>query len=60
MLTKLNADLNAVLAEAPIRERFEQIGVLPVGGTLSTSETYVHAEIKKWGEVVRKFGLRIE
>jgi tripartite-type tricarboxylate transporter receptor subunit TctC len=60
VLTKLNADLNAVLAEAPIRERFEQIGVLPVGGTLAKSETYVHAEIKKWGEVVRKIGLRID
>jgi len=60
VLTKLNADLNAVLAEAPIRERFEQIGVLPVGGTLAKSEAYVHAEIKKWGEVVRKIGLRID
>jgi len=60
VLTKLNADLNAVLAEAPIRERFEQIGVLPVGGTLAASEAYVHAEIKKWGDVVRKIGLRID
>ena len=60
LLTRLNADLNAVLAEAPIRERFEQIGVLPVGGTLASSETYVYAEIKKWGDVVRKIGLRID
>ena len=60
VLTRLNTDLNAVLAEGPIRERFEQIGVLPVGGPLAASETYVHAEIKKWGEVVRKIGLKIE
>ena len=59
-LAKLNADINAVLAEAPIRERLEQIGVLPVGGTLAASETYVAAEIKKWGEVVSKIGLKID
>ena len=59
VLTKLNADINAALAEGPIRERLEQIGVLPVGGTLAASETYVTAEIKKWGDVVRKIGLRM-
>ena len=60
VLTKLNADVDAALAEAPIRERLEQIGVLPVGGPLAASETYVYAEIKKWGDVVRKIGLRID
>jgi tripartite-type tricarboxylate transporter receptor subunit TctC len=60
VLGKLNADANAVLTEAPIRERLEQIGVLPVGGMLAVSETYVTAEIKKWGEVVAKIGLKID
>ena len=51
VLAKLNADVDAALAEAQIRERLEQIGVLPVGGPLAASETYVYAEIKKWGDV---------
>jgi len=60
VLAKLNADSNAVLAEAPIRERLEQLGLLPVGGSPETAEAYVQAEIKKWGEVVRNLGLKLE
>jgi len=60
VITKLNADSNAVLAEAPIRERLEQLGMLPVGGAPEASEAYVHSEIKKWGDVVRNLGVKIE
>ena len=57
---KLNADSNAVLAETPIRERLEQLGMLPVGGSPEDSEAYVRSEIKKWGEVVRSLGVKLE
>ncbi len=60
VLAKLNVDVNAVIAEKPILERFDQLGMLPVGGSLATGETYVRSEIKKWGEVVRSLGLRVE
>src|SRR6185295_8565723 len=59
-LAKLNTDVNAVIAEKPILERFDQLGMLPVGGSLATGEAYVRSEIKKWGEVVRSLGLRVE
>jgi len=60
VLTKLNADINAVIAEKPILERLDQLGMLPVGGSLDKGETYVRSEIKKWGEVVRSLGMRTE
>jgi tripartite-type tricarboxylate transporter receptor subunit TctC len=60
VVEKLNADINAVIAEKPILERFDQLGLLPVGGSLAKGETYVRSEIKKWGEVVRSLGLRTE
>jgi tripartite-type tricarboxylate transporter receptor subunit TctC len=60
VLAKLNADVNAVIAEKPILDRFDQLGMLPVGGSLATGEVYVRSEIKKWGEVVRSLGLRVE
>jgi tripartite-type tricarboxylate transporter receptor subunit TctC len=60
VVAKLNADSNAVLAEAPIRERLEQLGMLPVGGSSAASEAYVRSEIKKWGEVVRSLGVKLE
>jgi tripartite-type tricarboxylate transporter receptor subunit TctC len=60
VVAKLNADSNQVLAEAPIRERLEQLGMLPVGGSPEASEAYVRAEIRKWGEVVRSLGVKLE
>src|SRR5262245_11116724 len=60
VLAKLNADVNAIIAEKPILERFGQLGMLPVGGSLAAGETYVRTEIKKRGEVVRSLGLRVE
>jgi tripartite-type tricarboxylate transporter receptor subunit TctC len=60
VVAKLNADVNAVLGEKPVLERLDQLGMLPIGGSLAHSETYVRSEIKKWGEVVRNIGLKIE
>jgi len=60
VLAKLNADTNAVLAEAAIRERLAQLGMLPIGGSLDSGEAYVRSEISKWGDVVRSLGLRVE
>ena len=60
VLAKLNSETNAVLAEPAIRARLDQLGVIPVGGSQATSETYVRAEIKKWGDVVRALGMKVE
>ncbi len=60
VLTRLNDDMNAVLAEKTIRERLDQLGLLPVGGSLDSSEDYVRSEIKKWAEVVRSLGVKLE
>src|SRR5262245_31048625 len=60
VINKLNGDANAVLVEAAIAERLEQLGMVAVGGSPESSETYVRSEIKKWGEVVRSLGLKVD
>jgi tripartite-type tricarboxylate transporter receptor subunit TctC len=60
VLAKLNADVNAVLSDMGIRQRLDKIGLTPVGGTLAEAEAYVQSEIVRWGDVVRKIGLRVE
>ncbi len=60
VLARLNDEMNAVLAEKAVRERLEQLGLLPVGGSLDSSEAYVRSEIKKWAEVVRSLGVKVE
>jgi hypothetical protein len=49
-----------VIAEKPVVDRFGQLGMLPVGGSLATTEAYVQSEVKKWGSVVRSLGMRVE
>ena len=60
VIGKLNADANAVLGEPAIGERLEALGMVPVGGSPDSAESYVRAEIKKWGEVVRSLGLKVD
>jgi tripartite-type tricarboxylate transporter receptor subunit TctC len=60
VLEKLNGDVNAMLGESAILARLEQLGILPVGGTLAASDAYVQSEIKKWGDVVRRIGLKVD
>ena len=60
VLARLNADVNAVLGESDVRARLDQLGVLPVGGSLAEAEAYVHSEIRRWGDVVRYIGLRVD
>ena len=52
--------MNAVLSETNIRQRLDQLGFLPVGGTQAEAEAYVESEIVRWGEVVRKIGLKVD
>ena len=60
VVAKLNAEVNTVLAESSVRERLDQLGVIPVGGAQASAEAYVRAEMKKWGDVVRTLGMRVE
>ena len=57
IVTKLNADLNAVLKLPEIRERFTQIGVEPLGGSSDEMERYYRKELAMWAEVVRGAGI---
>jgi len=34
--------------------------MVPVGGSPDSAESYVRTEIKKWGEVVRSLGVKVE
>ena len=49
-----------ILAQPAFRERLAGMGVEPMGGTPAEFATFLDAEIKKWGEVVRGAGVVIE
>jgi tripartite-type tricarboxylate transporter receptor subunit TctC len=59
-VAKLNHDLNRILADPAFNKRLLEMGVEPMGGSVTDFERYLAAEIKKWGEVVRISGARLD
>ena len=60
IIAKLNTLANAFLREEKMKKRFEAGGYLPGGGSAEDYATFIAAEIKKWGEVVRSSGISLE
>lgn len=60
VIDKINADIDALLADAEMQRQLERIGFLPVGGGPDAVAAYFSAEVEKWGNVVRKLGLKLE
>ncbi len=53
VIDKLNQEINAVLADAKLKERFANIGGTPIGGSPADIAKLIANEIAKWGKVIR-------
>lgn len=53
IVTKLNADINAVLQLPALRERFTELGVDPGGGGSDELDRFYRKELTMWANVVR-------
>ena len=53
----LNAEINAALGQAEVRERLTTIGLDPRTMTQPQFVEYMKAEVAKWGEVIKKTGI---
>lgn len=49
---KLNQAVNAVLAEADVKERFARLGAEPTGGTPQALANLVRADTAKWKKII--------
>lgn len=58
IVERMNAEVNKVLALAEVKERFAKLGLTIMGGSVDRVANHVTAERKKWGEVVKKAGLK--
>lgn len=54
---RLNAELNAWLAEPGTRERLRVQGMVPAGGTPEALGELVRADLRRWAEVIRRAGI---
>ncbi len=58
VVTKLNAELNRVIASPAIRERWLALGIEPVGGTPERFTAHVKTETAKWADVIKRAGIK--
>ncbi len=60
IITKLNQQINAILAEQTFRKRATDMGVTLMGGSPEDVTAYIASESRKWSEVVRAAGIKVD
>jgi tripartite-type tricarboxylate transporter receptor subunit TctC len=58
ILTRLNAEVNAIVNTAEIKQQLVNLGINPIGrGSLDELQAFVKAEAVRWGKVVQDAGI---
>lgn len=60
IIVRLNAELAKVMHSPEMKQRLAGIGTDPVTSSPEEFAAYIQAEIGKWGDVIRKAGLRAD
>jgi tripartite-type tricarboxylate transporter receptor subunit TctC len=60
IVDRLNREINTGLADAKLKARFGELGVMVFVGSPSDFATHIAEETEKWGKVVRTANLRAD
>jgi tripartite-type tricarboxylate transporter receptor subunit TctC len=60
IVARLNAELVRIMHAADLKERLDAMGTEPRTSTPEEFAAYIRQEIAKWGDVIRKAGLKAE
>jgi tripartite-type tricarboxylate transporter receptor subunit TctC len=60
LISKLNSEINAGLADQKLRSRFAEMGALILGGSPGEFSKMIASETEKWGKVVSFSGATVE
>lgn len=60
IVQRLNAETNAVLADAEIRKKAEAVGLQPRGGTPAAFSAFIQSETRKWAQVIKAANITAE
>jgi tripartite-type tricarboxylate transporter receptor subunit TctC len=60
ILSKLNGEVNAILALAEVRELLDKQGLVPVGGPAVRLADLIRLEMERWPRVVANAGIKAD
>jgi tripartite-type tricarboxylate transporter receptor subunit TctC len=60
IVARLNAEVSRILLQPETRERFADQGLEAAGGTPTQLDRWIHAEIERWGRVIRERKITLE
>jgi tripartite-type tricarboxylate transporter receptor subunit TctC len=60
IIGKLNQAVNDIIAAPDTKQRFEELNLLPAGGSPADMGKFVKAETARWSEVIRRAGIQPE
>ena len=60
LVMRINADTNRLLQTAEVKDRFDKLGTVPVGGTPEEFGAYIRTQVATRHKVVRASGAKVE
>jgi tripartite-type tricarboxylate transporter receptor subunit TctC len=60
VVQKINADVNAVLQDAAVRQALDAQGLAVVGGSAADFRRTIDADVKRWGPVITRLGIKLD
>ena len=60
IIARLHGEIARGLATAELKERFTTLGAEPVGSSPEQFSAFIREEVQKWGDVVRKLGIKAD
>jgi tripartite-type tricarboxylate transporter receptor subunit TctC len=60
IITLLNKELNAGVADAKVQQRITELGGTPLGGTPAEFATILSEAVEKWGRVIKFAGIKAD
>jgi tripartite-type tricarboxylate transporter receptor subunit TctC len=60
IVNRLNAEINRILQQPDVRERFMALGVAPLTGTPDDLGNYLKFEVARWAKLIKEAGIKLE
>jgi tripartite-type tricarboxylate transporter receptor subunit TctC len=57
---RLNTDINRILQQPDVRERFIANVMFPAGGSPEVLRDHLRSEIERWSKVIKQAGIKPE